>query len=72
MVRVEEEWVAGPDTTTRLTGRPELAVALIANGATPKVLEAMVGKVIVWLALLTVRLNDLLEVEPRVSVAETV
>ncbi len=34
-----------------LTGRPELAVALTVNGASPKVLLASGPNVIVWLSL---------------------
>jgi len=34
-VMVVPEMVAGPETTESVTGNPELAVALIVNGATP-------------------------------------
>ena len=38
--------VAGPETTATVTGSPELAVALTAKGASPKVLSPRAGKVI--------------------------
>ncbi len=43
--------VAGPETIWKLTGRPEVAEALRAKGASPKVLSAGCAKLIVWLAL---------------------
>ena len=41
----------------KATGRPELAVADTVNGGSPKALFASAAKVIVWLALPTVKLR---------------
>ena len=48
--------LAGPETMLKLTGRPDEAVALTANGASPNVLPASAPKVMVCVATPTV--ND--------------
>src|SRR5258708_25090297 len=55
IVRVLPEIVAGPESTLKLTAKPEEAVALRFKGASPKVLFAREPKVIVWLALATAK-----------------
>ena len=46
-VTVEPKRVAGPETRAKVTGRPVLAVAVRANGASPKVRSAGWAKVVV-------------------------
>lgn len=50
MVKVLPLIDAGPDTTPKLTGSPEEALALRANGALPKDLSVKAAKVMVWFA----------------------
>ena len=42
------EMVAGPSKTVKVTGKPELAVAVSVKGAEPKTRSGRAPKVIVW------------------------
>src|SRR5262249_3620448 len=48
----------------KLTGKPEVAVALMPKSAAPKVWSAMAAKLIVWLPLVFVRLKKAAPVIP--------
>ena len=58
IVTVLPEMVAGPETMLKLTGSPDDAVALTANGGAPSALFASAPNVIVWLAGAHERLID--------------
>ena len=47
VIVLPEEIVAGPDTTLKLTGNPDEAVAEMVNGETPNVMPVNAGKLIV-------------------------
>ncbi len=64
-VPVVTRWTVEPLTVQtpvvvelKLTARPELAVALTLKSAAPSCLSARAPKVIVWLALVTLKLRE--------------
>jgi hypothetical protein len=54
-VTVEPDIVQTLEFEANVTGRPEEAVAVSLNGAVPSALLTRAGKVIVWLAAVTVK-----------------